>query len=68
VGDAEVDVAEEVLVHEVEPEPAVDVAVGGEGNLPVTVQEAEGSGMALRGVGEAGEDVPGGRDEEEDEG
>ena len=29
-GDAEVEVAEEMLVDEVEPEPAVDVAVGGE--------------------------------------
>ena len=28
-GDAEVEIAEEVLVDEVEPEPAVDVAVGG---------------------------------------
>ena len=37
VGDAEVEVAEEVLVHEVEPEPAVDVAVGGKGDLPVAV-------------------------------
>ena len=35
MGDAEVEVAEEVLVDEVEPEPAVDVAVGGEGDLPV---------------------------------
>ena len=35
MGDAEVEVAEQVLVHEVEPEPAADVAVGGEGDLPV---------------------------------
>ncbi len=66
MGDAEVEVAEEVLVHEVEPEPAVDVAVGGKGDLPVAVCEVEGCGMALRGVGEAGEDVPGGGDGEED--
>ena len=39
VGDAEVEVAEEMLVHEVEPEPAVDVAVGGEGDVPVAVNE-----------------------------
>ena len=30
-GDAEVEVAEDLLVDEVEPEPAVDVAVGGQG-------------------------------------
>ena len=65
VGDAEVEVAEEVLVHEVEPEPAVDVAVGGERDLPVEVDEAERGGSALCGIGEAGEDVPGGGDEEE---
>ena len=35
VGDAEVEVAEQVLVHEVEPEPAANVAVGGEWDLPV---------------------------------
>jgi len=67
VGDAEVEVAEEVLVHEVEPEPAADVAVGGKGDEPVAVDEVEGSRCALSGVGEAGEDVPGGGDEEEDE-
>ena len=68
VGDAEVEVAEEVLVHEVEPEPAVDVAVGGEGDEPVAVKRRwKGGGVALRGVGEAGEDVPGGGDREEDE-
>ena len=37
----------------------MDVAVGGQGNLPVAVREGDGSGVALRGVGEAGEDVPG---------
>jgi hypothetical protein len=76
VGDAEVEVAEEVLVHEIEPEPAADVAVGGEGDEPVAEGEgevvvgekAEGGGVALGGVGEAGEDVPGGDDEEEEEG
>ena len=65
VGDAEVEVAEDVLVHEVEPEPAVDVAECGERDLPVEVDEAERSGSALCGIGEAGEDVPGGGDEEE---
>ena len=67
VGDAEVEVAEEVLVHEVEPEPAANVAVGGEGDLPVVVDEVEGGGVALGGVGEAGEDVPGGGDGQEEE-
>ena len=65
-GDAEVEVAEEMLVDEVEPEPAVDVAVGGEGDLPVVVGEGEVAGMALGGVGEGDEDVPGGGDDEED--
>ena len=67
-GDAEVEVAEEVLVDEVEPEPAVDVAVGGEGDVPVAVGEGEAAGMALGGVGEGDEDVPGGGDGEEDDG
>ena len=61
-GDAEVEVAEEVLVDEVEPEPAVDVAVGGERDGPVAVGEGEVAGMALGGVGEGDEDVPGGGD------
>ncbi len=67
VWDAEVEVAEQVLVHEVEPEPAADVAVGGEGDDPVAVEEVEGRGMALGGVGEAGEDVPRGGDNEEEQ-
>ena len=67
-GDAEVEVAEEVLVDEVEPEPAVDVAVGGKWDLPVAVGEGEVAGMALGGVGEGDEDVPGGGDGEEDNG
>ncbi len=33
--DSEVEIAEEMLVDEIEPEPAVDVAVGGEGDLPM---------------------------------
>ena len=42
VGDAEVEVAKEVLVHEVEPEPAADIsAMVGKGNEPVT-REAVG--------------------------
>jgi hypothetical protein len=44
--------AEEVLVDEVEPPEAVDVAEGGD------VADL----MALAGVGEADEDVPGGGD------
>ncbi len=67
MGDAEVEVAEEVLVHEVEPEPAVDVAVGGKGNLPVAIGEGEVAGMALRWVCEGDEDVPRRGDREEDE-
>ncbi len=66
-GDAEVEVAEEVLVDEVEPEPAVDVAVGWEGDGPVAVREGEVAGMTLGGVGEGDEDVPRGGDEEEDD-
>ena len=54
-----------MLVDEVEPEPAVDVAVGWEGDLPVVVQKGDGSGVALGGVGEADEDVPGAGDGEE---
>jgi hypothetical protein len=65
-GDAEVEVAEEMLVDEVEPEPAVDVAVGGEGDGPVAVREGEVAGVALRGVREGDEDVPRGGDDEED--
>ena len=67
VGNAQVEVAEQVLVHEVEPEPAADVAVGGQRDLPVASDEVEGRGMALGGVGEAGEDVPRGGDGQEDE-
>ncbi len=72
-GDAEVEVAEEVLVDEVEPCPAVDVAVGGEGDEPMAVQEVskgvdegDGGGVALRGVGAGDEDVPGHGEVEED--
>ena len=73
VGDAEVEVAEQVLVHEVEPEPAADVAVGGQGHEPVAEREregvlgyeAEGGGMAFGGIGQAGEEVPGRGDEQE---
>ena len=56
--DAEVEVAEEMLIDEVEPEPAVDVALGRKWDLPV-VLEGEIAGMALGGVGEGYEDVPG---------
>ena len=64
VGNAEVEVAEDVLVHEIKPEPAAYVAVVGEWDKPVARYELEGSGMALRGVGEAGENVPRCGDEE----
>jgi hypothetical protein len=63
---AQVQVAQQVLVHEVEPEPAAHVAVGRQRHLPVTVDEVEGNRVALRGVGEAGEDVPRRGDDEED--
>ena len=66
-GDAEVEIAEEMLVDEVEPGPAVDVTVGGERDLPVSVLEGEAAGMALRGVGARYEDVPRCGDGEEDE-
>ncbi len=49
-----------MLVDEVEPEPAVDVAVGGERDGPVALGEGEVAGVALGGVGEGDEDVPGG--------
>ena len=62
---AQVQVAEHVLVHEVEPVPAVDVAQRGQRDDPVAVDEVEGRGMALGGVGEAGEDVPRSGDDEE---
>src|SRR5277367_4350977 len=57
-----------MFVDEVEPEPAVDVAVGGVGDGPVTVYEGEVAGMALSGVRDGDEDVPRGFDGEEDEG
>jgi len=65
VGNAQVEITQHVLVHEVEPVPAADVAVCGQWNQPVAVDEVERCGMALRGVGEAGEDVPWDGDEEE---
>ena len=55
-----------MLVDEVEPEPAVDVAVGGEWDCPVALGEGEVAGMALGGVGDGDEDVPGGGYYEED--
>lgn len=66
-GDAEVEVAKEVFIDEVEPEPAVDVAVGGEWNLPMMVGEGEIAGMALGGVGASDKDVPWGGDQKEDD-
>jgi hypothetical protein len=49
VGDAEVEVAEEMLVDEVEPEPAVDVAVGGEGDgLARAMKMCQGAAMARK--------------------
>ena len=68
VGDAEIEIAEKVLVDEVEPEPAVDVGVGGIWDRPVVMGEGEAAGMALGGVGQGDEDVPGGGDYEEDYG
>jgi len=65
--DTEVEVAEEVLVDEVEPEPAVDVAVGGKRNGPVAVGEGEVAGMALGWVRNGDKDVPGCGDEKEDD-
>lgn len=65
-GDAQVEVAEELLVHEVEPGPAVNVAVGGERDLPMAVEEGKRAGVALSWIAKAGEDVPGGGEEEED--
>ncbi len=55
-----------MLVDEVEPAPAVDVAVGGQGDEPVAVGVGDGGGVALRGVGKGDEDVPGRGDVEED--
>jgi len=65
VGNAQVEVTQHVLVHEVKPVPATDVAVCGQWDLPVVVDEVEGCRVALRGVGEAGEDVPWDDDEQE---
>jgi hypothetical protein len=56
-----------MLVDEVEPEPAVDVAVGREWDGPVAVGEGEVAGMALGGVSQRDEDVPGGGDYQEDD-
>ena len=67
-GDTEVEVAEELLIDEVEPGPAVDVALGGERDGEVAVGEGEATGMPLGGVGEGGEDVPGSGDQQEDGG
>ena len=46
----------------------MDVAVGGEWNMPVMAGEGEAAGMALGGVGECDEDVPRCGDREKDDG
>src|SRR5579871_5396125 len=56
-----------MLVDEVEPEPSVNVAVGWLGDDPMAVQEGDASGIALRGVRKADQDVPRSGDGEEDE-
>ena len=66
-GDAEVEVAEELLVDEIEPGPAVDVVVGGKGDRPVALGKGKLARVALGGVGESDEDVPGGGDPKEGE-
>jgi hypothetical protein len=66
-GDAEIEIAEEMLVNKVEPEPAVDVAVSGERDLPVMIGEAEAAGIALGGISTGDENVPGGGHCQEDE-
>ena len=55
---AEVEVAQKLLVDEVEPEPAVDVALRRQWHREGTVRESEAAGMALRGVRQRDEDVP----------
>ena len=73
MGDAKVEVAEQVLVHEIEPEPAANVTVCRERDLPVAPEarrvpnEVERGWMSLRGVGETGEDVPRRGDDEKDQ-
>ena len=64
-GDAQVEIAEELLVDEVEPEPAVDVSLGGKRDEEVAVREGEAAGKALRRVRQRGEDVPGRDDGDE---
>ena len=64
--DAEVEVAQKMLVDEVEPEPAVDVALGRQWYEEVAVREGESAGMALRRVRQRDQDVPGCGDGEED--
>ncbi len=66
VRDAQVQVAEQVFVHEVKPRPTADIAVRGQRHLPVSpgqhgarvLHEGEGRGMALRGVGQARRQMP----------
>ena len=66
--DAEVEIAEEVLIDEIEPEPAVYVVLGGFCNYPVMVGKVQACRMALGWVGEADEDVPGRGNGQEDDG
>ena len=70
--DAEVEIAEEMLVEEVKPEPAVDVAGRGlrddPRGGPEPVGEDDAGDMALGWITQAGEDVPRRGDGEEDEG
>src|ERR1035437_6837862 len=50
-GDAEVEVAEDRFVDEVEPEPAVDVSLRWQRDGEVAVRKGQVSGMALRRIG-----------------
>ena len=63
---AEVEVAQKLLVDEVEPGPAVDVALRRQWHREGTMRVSEACGMALRGVRQRDEDVPGRGDGEED--
>jgi hypothetical protein len=67
VRDAEVEIAEEVLVDEIEPEPAMYVVLGGFRNYPVMVGKAQAFWMALGWVGKTDEDVPRRSNGEEEE-
>jgi hypothetical protein len=55
---SKIQVAQKLLVDEVEPEPVVDVAIGRHRHREVAMRKRESAGMALRRVRQSDEDVP----------